>query len=1140
MKKIFARVRPVSCVFAIAFLWLLSPQLAIGAPTLNIARSGGNVILSWSSNGFALQSTASLTPPAWVDAGLTIIDNGDNHSATAPIGPATKFFRLFSTGLPAPPTGLVLVPYELSFFLDWNASAGATSYNVYLASVPGVTRSNYLSLPNGQKITGVTHPYFLSGLISGMRYYLVVTAVNAAGESGESSELNEVFGPHGEVGGSIYAQFVTGTTNVITNRIFIPNLSVTLMNVSNSLTMGQVQTDLAGGFTFPNVAPGLYRVCYSNSFCFSGCSTQQFTVSNQNLSLPALAVTPSCSVAFGQVILGGNNSFQRQDSFFGLNILASVKAASTFGTTNVTQVNSSGEFLFTGLSSGSYTFIADCEGAHVQQTMILPTNGPIILTLSNNVPRITAAYAQDISTGLQIHRANPGATVRLTLETEDINGDMLTYQWFPGLGDTTFVSSNSPTVLWQLPNGSGVHMMYFSVRDNKGGVATDKIIISTDPSDLFSGSVTENGIPLLTTAVVTVNGQTVLSDSNGYFSMPVTNLSSRYVLNISAPGYEPISRIFLDAATEVAYSLHRSHLEMINASMATSITDTVSGATIDLPANAFVDEFGNPYSGTVALSFSGVNVADPTGRLPGNGGGVDEQGTNVSVTTYSAVYLFAQTGGVAPTPLGLATGADVFVGLPFGQVVPQNMFTPLPLWYYDYSAGFFRREIGFTFVTNRFRWRMRRTGLTACGNYVPLTNGTACVKLEIDPSINLPVSVWMREPTRELKLITEPFTTINNLPPNTLATFQIFSANNITLTGASCIISNAVNTGPANPLAPQGSNCVAVKLAFPGIPIPNPGDMLNFKFRDGDAAYAQAYYKAIDPNNSKPTLERWLATNGFGSGPVTEAIYFNNGDLGFGRWMGMATNANGDIAYYVSNYKSADAAIAAKRSGSPANGLIATVCMEYSASTQTNAPANRFTKFYVYDAKNQRVDGADLDGRGFKYVPNLCLVCHGGKVPPTNPGTGDLKAKFIPFDLESFRYSSDGSFTQAAQESAFRTLTLTTLRAATTPAITDLVQGWYAGTTFKSDYVPGGWTGGQINVYNNVFKPSCRACHVTREAVGKDLNTYDDLKFNSLIDNLVFKKHTMPNALRTYNIFWGSQCSAIDQPLILTNVLAAP
>ena len=79
--------------------------------------------------------------------------------------------------------------------LSWKTVAGARSYNIYWSTAPGVTRTT------GTQITNITRPYDPNnpnavmkpydhtGLKNGKRYYYVVTAVNAFGESPISKEV---------------------------------------------------------------------------------------------------------------------------------------------------------------------------------------------------------------------------------------------------------------------------------------------------------------------------------------------------------------------------------------------------------------------------------------------------------------------------------------------------------------------------------------------------------------------------------------------------------------------------------------------------------------------------------------------------------------------------------------------------------------------------------------------------------------------------------------------------------------------------------------------------------------------------------------------------------------------------------------
>jgi hypothetical protein len=200
---------------------------------------------------------------------------------------------------------------------------------------------------------------------------------------------------------------------------------------------------------------------------------------------------------------------------------------------------------------------------------------------------------------------------------------------------------------------------------------------------------------------------------------------------------------------------------------------------------------------------------------------------------------------------------------------------------------------------------------------------------------------------------------------------------------------------------------------------------------DDDAA--RAYYDAVDPLGERTTLADWLRTNGVdgAGGESAEAIYFNDRDLGFGRHMHMWRTSERTI-YWVDNYRTVDDAIAGR-------GLLATVAMEMSPIRCDGAQADcvggggdPLIKFFTFDGAGNRIVKIDLDGRGEKVQPAMCLTCHGGNpkrlvdLTPDRvvyPDFGDTEARFIPFDLDSFAYSTtDARYARSAQEAAFERL----------------------------------------------------------------------------------------------------------------------
>jgi len=230
----------------------------------------------------------------------------------------------------------------------------------------------------------------------------------------------------------------------------------------------------------------------------------------------------------------------------------------------------------------------------------------------------------------------------------------------------------------------------------------------------------------------------------------------------------------------------------------------------------------------------------------------------------------------------------------------------------------------------------------------------------------------------------------------------------------------------------------------------------------------------------------------------------------------------------------------------------------------TQAPPSPFYPANL--AAGDRVLAANLDGRGDKYQPGVCNVCHGGAPKSLANGVypeyGDTNAGFLAWDMDLFLYDkAPGSqYSRANLEPKIKEFNRTVLsvkRSATEnspagserqTARNELIYGWYGGAglpgSFNGNFVPLGWrpdsqTGlnkgvpdGADQLYLQVIKPTCRLCHVQRETLTYRSGTkfgapitfksyVDFMRFKDDIEDLVYDRATMPLALRTFNHFWN-------------------
>lgn len=837
-----------------------------------------------------------------------------------------------------------------------------------------------------------------------------------------------------------------------------------------------------------------------------------------------LALQPAGDAVRGRVMLEGETACSE---------IASVDLLVGGAAFSSTTTNRNGEYLLAVLpASDVVDFEVRCAGLQVATGHVLSADErsgaqAVDWLLPNTPPQIEGLVVSNADGPLRF--VTPGDSVQIEATVSDPDGDPLVFSWWDD-GDSV-VSANAASIPWTAPGASQVDTLHLRVDDGRGGVSSARLTVRVGPAeDRFIGKVFDEASgAALVGASVDVDGQQTTTGDGGVFGLSVP-AADFHVLQVRNPGYVPhVERM---AAGAPGLEIRLPVLQTVSADPTQEIEvwDGSRGVSLKIPANSLETASGDPPVGLVDV---GVHTRDDLSRgAMGSRAIVTGGQTETWKSVQSAVVEITDSAG---TPVNLIPGREAVVGF---QAPPGASPPPaLQLARLDDVTGIWDDLGQAELIGSRYEAVVPHFSSWSTGSSDP--NATACLRIEVNSgSLQLPARVRIYE--QQFPLVSplhfvgqfalyHELNAIYRLPPGHHLMVEVnpFTDPDVVLNTYFLSAGNGVS--PVEPPYPY-EPCKKLKI---GVRVPAEKYQGSFRYLTrsgwGSEGAAQAYYQSIGAVPAKDNFAKWMAANGFTTADfANDVVFYNPNELGLTRRANCKSHAvNGVVHYscYVTKYGSVGAPhVESLWDG--VGGLFPgdTVAMEFSPAPGTGS--QRIVKFYIYgpasDPSQQPLKthtAFDTDGDQ-KYVPNVCMNCHGYYTP-----------QFVVFDPHQYEYLGIGQNTLQNLQEPFRQLnrlvwivhyfqTQNGIAYENNPAV-QLIEDLYGSNneiqTQGSTAGPG--LHGDFE-YDEITKPYCRTCHMW---TGYDFEFGSNLKPSawSVAESRICSG-MMPNAMAPQLSLWSS------------------
>lgn len=963
-----------------------------------------------------------------------------------------------------------------------------------------------------------------------------------------------------------------------------------------------VETDIFGVFTTTESLPeGDHVVCADIGAPERVCATEPINGRGIAGSVGAVELELPEGALIGRALLADATPCAWRFDAFDVEGAAEVEAKVEGRAVPVTAVSADGSFVALASPGDVVELAATCGAAAATATASTDEATAVDLYFDNLPPRVYGIVPTKESGA--VFRALAGDTLKLEAQVSDDGGDDSEPLRFHWLADGGALTAGRETSTWEMNELGVPQTARVLVDDGEGSFGVASVTVSPAVSDpyLVVRVVDEAGTPQ-EGLTVTVDGAELETDETGIVGVvgpsevpPGTALT----VTVSGRGFADTVVPLTHPEGDVVVPVIPCELHTFDPTLGATLVPSAHAGTmsVTVPAGIMLDERDTPVTEEVEACLALVSSEEllPVTLRATPGKDLEARMPAPAVSAWVDFRLSSD-----PAQRVLAKAGSVSVSLKEPAGVKWADDEVLVDW--KMPAGDDRWDAG-----SGSPKRVGGTVTTTIEGPSWLTpapeEDVGCVRIWAD-RLRMEGGPWMvrtvhSNASGSLVMSWLPLEQVPNmlrpLPPASTISVDVYDINPATLTGLPAW-SATLNTGsilrtadiygthpgipcggdelvlPPDTPAPTGVSFLSRKLIGKGVD--SNGNTL------GPDVMANAYYATIDPTGAKSTFLGWLTENGgnsYGFGSAAWAGYQNDFDLGFWRAMRARTRTvpsgsastpdQTEVAMVVSNFNdfysmasylrclegTSYTSQCLNRVGPHKTGGAIAVAMEYAADAPGLPP---YTRFYVYAPNGQRLTKVDLDGRGEKHVPGVCMNCHGGSYGNRTQlrdhvaalGTwtsGDVGARFLPFALDSFVYDDMflnftgiphvSHFHRADQEARLRTLNEMLLPTNLTAEARTLIHGWYGSTDETASTLPAvaqdshwrppgagavGWDDNP-QVYDDVVRPYCRGCHLSFP--GMTWGTSDQLESMGYMTQYdVCSSEEMPHALRTWEKMWRS------------------